>query len=164
MRPGRARRSTMTEMTTPPEPPPGGGLRLASSTTMLLIAAGRVAQRQLDAHLAENGLTLRHVGALGHLAHTQGLTYSDLARRARVTPQSMHATMTQLAKRGAITIEARGRAAYPQLTELGHQLLVNAADVAAQLDHTFASPGINPTALRAALEGIVRQNINTEID
>ena len=131
---------------------------------MLLIAAGRAAQRRLDGRLAEDGLTLRHVGALGHLAHTEGLTYSDLARRARVTPQSMQATMTQLAERGAITIETRGRAAYPQLTELGRQLLANAATIAADLDDTFvATAPDDTTALREVLERIIRQNMIADL-
>lgn len=131
---------------------------------MLLIAAGRAAQRRLDIQLAEDGMTLRHVGALGHLAHTDGLSYSDLARRARVTPQSMQATMTQLAERGAITIETRGRAAYPQLTELGHQLLANAATIAADLDETFfATTPEDTAALRQALERFIRQGMISDL-
>ena len=129
---------------------------------MLLIGAGRAAQRQLEARLAEYGLTLRHLGALGHLAHTQGLTYSDLARRARITPQSMHATMTQLADLGAITIEARGRAAYPQLTEHGHQLLTNAADIAAELDRTMEPGPEDSTRLRTTLGKIARLGFNAD--
>ncbi len=148
----------MAEMTSP-EKPQRGGPRLAGSTTMLLIAAGRAAQRELDTRLADLGLTLRHVGALGHLAHTEGLTYSDLARRARVTPQSMQATMTQLAERGAIAIETRGRAAYPRLTDLGRELLDSAAGIAAELDDTFVALGPDTSDLRPVLERIARQSL-----
>lgn len=123
---------------------------------MLLIGAGRAAQRLFETRLAEHGLTLRHIGALGHLAHTDGLTYSDLARRARVTPQSMHATMTQLAERGAITVELRGRAAYPTLTERGHRLLGIAADIAADVDESFALTAEDQVRLRAVVERAAR--------
>ena len=126
---------------------------------MLLIAAGRAAQRHLDARLADHGLTLRHIGALGHLAHTQGLTYSDLARRARVTPQSMQATMTQLAQRGAITTATRGRATYPQLTDLGRALLDSAADITTELDHMLLAPDTDDPSLRSTLERIARRGL-----
>lgn len=144
----------------PPQPPAGPGTGLTGTTTMLLIAAGRAAQRRLEAALAEHGLTLRHVGALGHLAHTDGLTYSDLARRARMTPQSMQATMIQLAERGAIDIETRGRAAYPKLTDAGRQLLATAARIAQRQDQTLAASQANTPSLRAALDHIVRQSFD----
>ncbi len=63
-----------------------GARTVTESTTMLLIAAGRLAQRRFEAALAEQNLTLRHIGAIGHLARNPELSYSDLARRARVTP------------------------------------------------------------------------------
>jgi DNA-binding MarR family transcriptional regulator len=130
---------------------------LIDSTTMLLIGAGRVAQRRFEDALREHDLTLRHIGALGHLSRSPGLTYSDLARRARITPQSMHATMSQLAARGAIAIENRGRAAYPTLTEHGRELLELAAGAAAQCD---AALGVDPT-LRPELEAIARQGLSS---
>jgi DNA-binding MarR family transcriptional regulator len=104
---------------------------------MLLIAAGRLAQRRFEVALAREGLTLRHIGALGHLSHSPELSYSDLARRARITPQSMHATMAQLVELGAVTTEARGRASYPRLTERGRELLAFAAEAAAACDETL---------------------------
>ncbi|WP_198730525.1 MarR family winged helix-turn-helix transcriptional regulator [Mycolicibacterium baixiangningiae] len=110
---------------------------VAMSTTMLLIGAGRLAQRRFEAALAREGLTLRHIGALGHLSRSPELSYSDLARRARITPQSMHATMAQLVALGAVTTEARGRASYPRLTERGRELLAFAAEAAAACDEAL---------------------------
>ncbi|MEV3905115.1 MarR family transcriptional regulator [Mycobacterium sp. NPDC050551] len=128
---------------------------LIDSTTMLLIGAGRAAQRRLEDALAEHGLTLRHLGALGHLSRAQDLSYSDLARRARITPQSMQATMIQLADAGAVVIESRGRASYPRLTAHGRHLLTVAADAAADCDRALAVPD----ALRDALAAVVRREM-----
>lgn len=139
--------------------PPTAGRGLISSTTMLLIGAGRGAQRRLEDALSEHGLTLRHLGAMGHLARSPGLSYSDLARRARITPQSMHATMVQLTELGAVTTETRGRAAHPQLTEHGHHLLAVAAEVAAACD---AELGADRELLHAELERIARQAISQQ--
>lgn len=124
---------------------------------MLLIAAGRAAQRRLEIRLAEHELTLRHVGALGHLSSGENLSYSDLARRANVTPQSMHATMTQLAERGAITIENRGRAVYATLTEHGLRLLRIAADIAAELDRAGVDDVADAAMFRRSLVNIARR-------
>lgn len=128
---------------------------LIDSTTMLLIGAGRAAQRRLEDALAEHGLTLRHLGALGHLSHSPELSYSDLARRARITPQSMQATMIQLADAGAVVIESRGRASYPRLTAHGRHLLSVAAGAAADCDRALGVPD----ALRDALAAVVRREM-----
>ena len=132
---------------------------LALSTTMMLIAAGRLAQRRFEAKLADRKLTLRHIGALAHLAHSPDLSYSDLARRARITPQSMHATIGQLAELGAVTIEAKGRASYPRLTARGRELLAFAADAAAACDDAFDIDDDVDRGLRVGLETLVRQGL-----
>ena len=75
---------------------------MASSVVLMLVGAGRFLQRRVDDELAALGLTLRHLSALGHLSHRPDLSYSDLARRARITTQSMHATVRSLEERGAV--------------------------------------------------------------
>jgi DNA-binding MarR family transcriptional regulator len=129
---------------------------LVDSATMLLIAAGRAAQRHLEDALAAHDLTLRQVGALGHLSRDPELSYSDLARRARITPQSMQATMTQLAEAGAVTTQSRGRSSYPRLTAEGRRLLTVAADAAAACDTTLDIPD----DLRGALAAVVRREMS----
>jgi DNA-binding MarR family transcriptional regulator len=130
-----------------------GGRSLVTSITMLLIGAGRIAQRRLDEALVEHGLTLRHVGALGHLARSPDLSYSDLARRAGVTVQSMHATIAGLVDRGAIAPAAtgRGQRAQLRLTEHGHALLTTAATIAHRLDTQWQFDDRELTRLRTAL-------------
>lgn len=109
---------------------------LAASTALLFIAAGRTVQRRIERELAAHKLTLRHVGALGHLAANPDLSYSDLGRRAGVTAQSMHATVNRLEELGAVRrhLAGHGHPARLEVTDLGHRLLTHAADAAATLD------------------------------
>ena len=139
--------------------PSGPGAGLVTSTTMLLVAAGRIAQRRIDAALAEHGLTLRHLGALGHLAHSPDLSYSDLALRAGVTVQSMHATIAALIERGAIATAdpARGRRAQLRLTEHGRQLLTTAAGIAQRLDPEWGLDGPARDRLRTMVLAELRR-------
>jgi DNA-binding MarR family transcriptional regulator len=102
----------------PAAPPP-------PSPAVVLVAAGRRAQQALDAALAELGLSMRHLGALGHLSRHQDLSISDLARRSGITPQSMHTTINDLEALGALdrTVGGRGRRAELTVTAEGHRLL-----------------------------------------
>ncbi len=151
----------------PAGPPPGGppgsgpplaGQSLVTSTTMLLIAAGRTAQRRLEDALREHGVTLRHLGALGHLARDPALSYSDLARRVAVTVQSMHSTIATLVALGAIEVETaqRGKPARLRLTALGHELLRTAGAVAHELDAALPLGDLDPAALKGALFELAR--------
>lgn len=123
-------------MSTADKPPPRARRPLVTSTSFLLVAAGRSAQRRLDRVLGERGLALRHVGALGHLAHEPDVSYSDLARRAGITPQSMRATVRQLEELGAVrrTLPGHGHAARLEVTAHGHDLLAWAGEQAHALD------------------------------
>jgi DNA-binding MarR family transcriptional regulator len=131
---------------------------VVASTSFLLIAAGRTAQRRLDGALGERGLALRHVGALGHLARQPELSYSDLARRAGITPQSMRATVRQLEQLGAVrrTLPGHGHAARLEVTSHGHDLLVWAGEQARGLDDELLAD-VAPDqrdALRRALAAV----------
>lgn len=118
-------------------PSPAGPVALAvddgvgplANAALLLIAVGRMTRERADAELDELGLALRHVSALGHLAREPGLSYSELARRAGITAQSMQATLHQLERDGAIkrrTPPGRGRRAQLQVTSSGRALLTQA--------------------------------------
>ena len=142
----------MADQSSPPAPP------MVASTSFLLIAAGRTAQRRLDRALGEKGLALRHVGALGHLARQPDLSYSDLARRAGITPQSMRATVRQLEQLGAVrrTLPGHGHAARLEVTPHGHDLLAWAGDPARALDDELVG-AVAPAqrdALRRALAAV----------
>jgi DNA-binding MarR family transcriptional regulator len=138
-------------------PPP-----LTSSLALLLVGAGRSAQRHIDAALAPEDLTLRHVGALGHLAHEPDLSYSDLARRAGVTPQSMRATVQHLEELGAVrrTLPGHGHPARLEVTADGQRMLTRAREAVAELDRTLLA-SVPPDQLdgmrRALLELVMGQ-------
>lgn len=109
---------------------------MADSTTLLLVTVGRLLSRRVDEELAAHGLTLRHFGALGHLSRRPDLSYSDLARRAGVTTQSMHTTVRALEERGAVerVLAGHGHAARLEITERGRELLAELARAGARLD------------------------------
>ncbi|ROZ89133.1 MarR family transcriptional regulator [Gordonia sp. OPL2] len=113
------------------------------------MAVGRRIRDRIERALSSEGIALRHVSALGHLSRTPGLSYSELARRASVTPQSMQATLRTLEDRGAIERAGeggRGRTATLTITAEGRRLLdvgtaaITAADdeIDAALDDRFA--------------------------
>lgn len=128
---------------------------ITSSTVLLLIGAGRLLQRRFEQELAGIGLTLRHLGALGHLSRRPELSYSELARRAGITVQSMHATVRGLEELGAVrrTLAGHGHPARLEVTAHGRELLAAVRAAAQRLDGELL-PTLTPdqrTALHAAL-------------
>lgn len=132
---------------------------MASSTVLLLVGAGRLLERRVEEELARLGLTLRHLGALGHLARRPELSYSDLARRSGVTAQSMHATVRGLEERGAVrrTLPGQGHPARLEVTDQGHELLDAVRTAAARLDEEVLGGLADDqrAALRTALTALV---------
>ena len=112
-----------------------------SSALALVIAGQRVRSASNEA-LAEHDLSLRLMAPLGHLTRDPGLSYSELARRSSVTPQSMQATLDRLESMGAVarrTEPGRGRVARLEVTQRGTQLLNTATDVVSAVDWTQTS-------------------------
>jgi DNA-binding MarR family transcriptional regulator len=123
----------------PPEPPAATRPELSGevSPAFFLMALGRRVRSDVEENLRGSGLTLRHVSALGHLAHQPGLSYSELARRVGVSAQSMQATLSQLEQRRAVekrTPGGRGRTAQLHLTATGESLLVQGRDAISRAD------------------------------
>ena len=108
---------------------------------MALVVAGRAMEDLVAARLAPLGLSLRLFGALGHLARDEGLSFTELARRARVTPQSMHATVARLVDLGAVEPAGpgRGRRAGLRVTGRGRRLLADGHDAVDALDTELAA-------------------------
>jgi DNA-binding MarR family transcriptional regulator len=110
-------------VTEPPEAP---------NTALLLMMLGRRIREQTETALRAEGLSMRQLSVLGHLAHQPGLSYSELARRDGITVQSMQSTLLQLEKAGAVerlTAPGRGRTADLQVTADGHKLLDRGREV-----------------------------------
>ena len=93
---------------------------------MLLLGVGGAMREAVEAELALTGLRLRHYAALGHLAGTPGISYSELARRGRITVQSLQDTLAQLERLGAVERRSppgRGQRADLHVTAAGQVLL-----------------------------------------
>ena len=129
-------------MTDPGPPGPPG-----TSPAVLLVALGRQVEARLDEALAPAGLSLRLLGALGHLARQPGLSYTELAARARVTPQSMHATVRSLIEAGAVSPAGtgRGRRALLEVTPRGHRLLAAGQEAVAAVEAELRGLGRLPS-------------------
>ena len=141
--------------------PAGPPSPLVASPVVLLVLLGRVAREQLDHELAGAGLSLRHLGALGHLRRTPGLSYSELGRRAGVTAQSMQATVAQLEAGGLVARTSRpgrGRTADLQVTAAGVSALQAAERAVGVVEERLLAdvPAGERAALIAALWGMAR--------
>ncbi|WP_236795712.1 MarR family winged helix-turn-helix transcriptional regulator [Amycolatopsis sp. GM8] len=114
----------------------------AASPAMLLVLLGRRLRTRMDDALREQGLSLRHLSALGHLAGLPGLSYSELARRAGITVQSMQSTLAQLEALDAIERRSepgRGRTAELHVTPAGEALLAKGRDIVRAADEALLS-------------------------
>ncbi|MFF9480597.1 MarR family winged helix-turn-helix transcriptional regulator [Streptomyces sp. NPDC014733] len=129
----------------------------APSTVILVIAAGRRLQEQMEERLVGIGLSVRLFSALGHLSRDADLSYSDLARRAGVTSQSMRATVLLLEERGAVerNLQGQGHRARLELTDKGRALLARARDLVAELEAEFLGGADEET--KGALEEACRR-------
>lgn len=126
----------------------------ADSRSMLLLAAGRVVSRRLEALLAEDGLTLRVVGTLGHLHRSPGLSYSELARRSQVSVQAMHTTVGKLVERGLVTtVDAgQGTPAALEVSPAGRRALERFHAHVAALDADLDDVALDRSELLVAVQ------------
>jgi DNA-binding MarR family transcriptional regulator len=128
----------------------------APSVSFFLIALGRRAREGVEVRLREHGLAYRHLSALGHLQRQPGLSYSELARRARVTVQSMQTTASHLEQRGLVergATTSRGRRADLHVTVRGLEVLA-AAEAALRSSDQELLAGVS-AAERATLESVL---------
>ena len=128
----------------------------ASLSVLLGLVERRLGER-LDAGLAAVGTSRRQLGALGHLRREPGLSVSELARRARITPQSMHATVGQLERDGLLqrAETGRGRRAGLVVTEVGLDRLTAGLGVVASVDDDLRSH-LGAAEYDAALAGLLK--------
>lgn len=107
----------------------------------MLLTVGRVWESAFAAALRPLGLTTRKYGLLGHVRGTPGISFSELARRSRITVQSAHSAVATLVEAGLVddgTAHA-GSASSLRVTPEGEALLARAAEVVADLDAEFAA-------------------------
>lgn len=133
---------------------------LPFSPTITLLTVGRVWDAAFADALKPLGLTTRKYGLLGHVRRTPGISFSELARRSRITVQSAHTAVASFVAAGLVddgTAHA-GAASTLRITENGEALLDNAARVVARLDDEFAAahPGLTD-ALRAHMIAVMSE-------
>lgn len=128
----------MTDDQVGPEP---GSTVPAPSAAFLLSVLGRQIRDRVDAALHSEGIAIRHVSALGHLSRSPGMSYSELGRRAAVTPQSVQATLNRLEEIGAVERVGgggRGRSAQLFVTAEGRRLISMGMSAYAAVDDFLA--------------------------
>ncbi|PRY41324.1 MarR family winged helix-turn-helix transcriptional regulator [Umezawaea tangerina] len=136
------------------------------SAAFLVMALGRRVREHVEDGLREHGIALRHLSALGHLHRRPGISYSELARRAGVTPQSVQGTLRLLEQLGAVervTEPGRGRTAMLRVTDEGLRLRLVGQAVVDEADAAIADAVPADTgdrfarAVLAALDRFPRQ-------
>ena len=134
----------------PPAAADGPGPPPPANAAFLLMALGRRVRTQVENRLRASGLTYRHLSALGHLAGQPDVSYSELARRAGVTAQSMQATVIHLEQLGAVertTEPGRGRPSRLRVTDGGRSLLRAGSAVVADAEEDLLA-GLDPDRRR----------------
>ena len=133
---------------------------LRFSPTVTLLTVGRVWDAALSDALNPLGLTTRNYRLLGHIRGTPGISFSELARRSRITVQSAHTAVAAFTAAGLVedaTAHA-GSASSLRVTDAGERLLADAGARVAALDArmTQEHPGL-VDALREDFEATVRR-------
>ena len=123
-----------------------------------MLTVSRVWESAFTDALKPLGLTTRKYGLLGHVRGNPGISFSELARRSRITVQSAHAAVASFVEAGLVddaTAQA-GAASTLQVTAKGAALLDRAAEVVTTLDAQFAAELPELTvALRAYMTRIM---------
>ncbi|TDL44312.1 MarR family transcriptional regulator [Microbacterium oleivorans] len=105
-----------------------------------MLAVSASWEAQLAAELRGLGISTRKFGLLGHIGAEPGISFSELARRSRITVQSAHAAVHALVDDGLVadaTAQA-GAASDLSVTERGAQVLRDAQDRLERLDDALS--------------------------
>lgn len=119
----------------------GRSARPPFSPVVSLLTVSAVWEARLDQELRELGLTTRKYGLLGHIRSTPGISFSELARRSRITVQSAHTAVRSLVDAGLVadaTAHA-GAASVLRVTDAGVRVLDTAEQRLAVLDAEFTA-------------------------
>ena len=132
------------------------------SPTITLLTVARVWDAAFAEALKPLGLTTRKYGLLGHIRGTPGISFSELARRSRITVQSAHSAVAGFVSSGLVddgTAQA-GAASTLRVTNAGMKLLDDAAQAVTALDVQFAEN--HPELTEALREHMLRVMSSTE--
>jgi DNA-binding MarR family transcriptional regulator len=99
--------------------------------------AHHIVDQAVDDALASLGLSTSLVGTMAFIAQDPGLSAADLARLAKITPQSAAHAVNRLLELALITRSphpVHGRVLRLHLTDRGHQTLTEASAVAGDVE------------------------------
>nr|WP_296770916.1 helix-turn-helix domain-containing protein [Rhodococcus sp. (in: high G+C Gram-positive bacteria)] len=128
------------------------------SPTITLLTLGRIWESEFADALKPLGLTTRKYGLLGHIHRTPGISFSELARRSRITVQSAHSAVASFVEAGLVDDDTAhaGAASTLRTTPDCESLLKSAAEVVTRLDADFADRHPELTeALRSHLQRVM---------
>jgi DNA-binding MarR family transcriptional regulator len=104
------------------------------------------------------GLTSRKYALLGHIRAMPGISFSELARRSRITTPAAHTTVAAFVADGLVrdATARAGAASHLDVTPAGEELLAAAGERVAALDAEFATehPALTE-ALRAHVAALM---------
>ncbi len=123
------------------------------SPVIALLAVSGSWEAQLAAELRDLGISTRKFGLLGHIGAEPGISFSELARRSRITVQSAHAAVHALVDDGLVadaTAQA-GAASDLSVTPRGAQVL---RDAQARLERLDEALSRSLPRVAESLEGI----------
>jgi DNA-binding MarR family transcriptional regulator len=106
------------------------------SPVIALLTIARTWDAQLSEGLKPLGLNTRQFGLLGHIHASPAVSFSELARRSRITVQSAHTAVTNLVDAGLVqdvTAHA-GAASSLRVTDAGRVMLERARQIVKTLD------------------------------
>jgi DNA-binding MarR family transcriptional regulator len=128
------------------------------SASIALLTLARLVEDRLEPVLRARGLSLRKYAVLGHIAATPGASYSELARRSRITVQSTHTLIQSLVDADLVqsATPAPGMPARLSVSPAGARLL---AEVARELERLDAELFRDPPL--AALEPGLREAVRS---
>lgn len=135
------------------------------SPVLSLLTVSAVWDAELGKALRDLNLTSRKYALLAHIHGTPGISFSELARRSRISVQAVHTAVHSLAADSLVedaTAHA-GSASTLRVTAQGEGALAEAEQRLAQLDARFAE--ISPVlgdALRGSHEERFRENLQED--
>lgn len=115
-----------------PETPP-------FSPTIALLSIARMHESELRDVLKNMGINTRKFGLLGHINATPAISFSELARRARITVQSTHTAVEGLIRAGLVhdAKATSGSASTLRLTATGQEVFSRAKSEVEALDESL---------------------------
>jgi DNA-binding MarR family transcriptional regulator len=130
----------------------------APTLLYLIGRADRVVRRAIAEVVDAHGLSVNEYTTLSVLHRRGGLSNAQLARRALVSPQSMHGVLLHLEEQGLVRRIAHpdhGRIRQAQLTRKGVRVLT-ACDHQVRVVEARMVDGLSPTAQATLRDGLIR--------